>query len=618
MLERTIRQHGRKRKIENSCEDMSSANTSSKTNTSSDISTTSQAFHIEANGTPESIYLWAMQAFGNDIQQRKAFEILAAKFVLGYCVEADKNEDCQNTLTGMSRRHFLRCQHLLQEMSSSSTPNGQLVMFLTGPGGSGKSEIIKELLAYSEQFCSAIQQPFTKRTILVTACSGVAATLIHGQTLHSATFLNKNIQNIDKDDKLKFQNCVRMLVIDEISLLSGCEIRNLSKRLNWLMDNRSGVYGGIDIIFLGDFRQLTPVGKKPIYAAPVPEFSSYINCFISLQGQHRFKDDPTFGDICNRFRNGCPTTHDFITLNERIVSYHNPLPKNARVACKQNDEREAVNVATWLQYLTEHGEDKAFVILADNIEIRVEGAANMKLKDLTTFYSAVGEDDCQSHIEGKFTPMLRCYPRCPLMLTTNTDVGNNLANGTQGFCTGLVFQDGKQFHSRRINNMLVNCAYASEVKYLLWKVNNETIQIEPKTYSALRVQFPLPKHIETVDNARFTLHLKATQIPLISNNATTGHKLQGSSVDILYVPSWNYTVNWPYVVMSRVKTLKGLFLGRPLDAKKDYSVPPSLTAMLEALSARASPQHFNYNKLRIPSEYESLAKLLFHVRNRSF
>jgi energy-coupling factor transporter ATP-binding protein EcfA2 len=122
-------------------------------------------------------------------------------------------------------------------MCGRLSPNGQLIMFLTGPGGSGKSEIIKELLAYVEQFCSAIQQPFTKRTILVTACSGVAATLIHGQALHSAIFLNKSIQNIDKDEKLKFQNCVRMLIVDDISLLSGSEIKNMSKHLNWLMDD---------------------------------------------------------------------------------------------------------------------------------------------------------------------------------------------------------------------------------------------------------------------------------------------------------------------------------------------------------------------------------------------
>jgi thymidine kinase len=130
---------------------------------------------------------------------------------------------------------------------------GQLIMFLTGPGGSGKSEIINQLLSYAEKFCYNIQQPFTRNTILVTACSGVAATLIHGQTLHSATFLNTNISNIDVDEKAKFRNCVKMIIIDEISMLSGTEIKALSKRLNWLKDNHTGVYGGIHIVFIGDF-----------------------------------------------------------------------------------------------------------------------------------------------------------------------------------------------------------------------------------------------------------------------------------------------------------------------------------------------------------------------------
>ena len=171
-------------------------------------------------------------------------------------------------------------------MVGKPSKTGQLIMFLTGPGGSGKSRIISELLSYAEKFCSNIQQPFTRNTILVTACSGVAATLIHGQTLHSATFLNTNICNIDTDEKAKFQNCVKMVLIDEISMLSGSEIKALSKRLNWLTDDRSGVYGGIDIVFMGDFRQLPPISKKPIYSTTVVEFTSYINCFISLKGQY--------------------------------------------------------------------------------------------------------------------------------------------------------------------------------------------------------------------------------------------------------------------------------------------------------------------------------------------
>ena len=42
-------------------------------------------------------------------------------------------------------------------------------------------------------------------TILVTACSGVAATLIHGQTLHSVTFLNRRgFKNIPEDEAAYF------------------------------------------------------------------------------------------------------------------------------------------------------------------------------------------------------------------------------------------------------------------------------------------------------------------------------------------------------------------------------------------------------------------------------
>ena len=63
----------------------------------------------------------------------------------------------------------------------------QLVMFLTGAGGSGKSEVIKEILIYCEEYCNQICVPFTDRIIVVTALTGVAAVLIKGETLRSAT-----------------------------------------------------------------------------------------------------------------------------------------------------------------------------------------------------------------------------------------------------------------------------------------------------------------------------------------------------------------------------------------------------------------------------------------------
>ena len=399
MLQRTTRKH----------------TSSSKTGDSADSSDTNignrVVIDIEANGTPESIHLWAKQVFkddngDDDLEQQRAFEILAAKFVLTYFSEADTNNDNNDTLSGTARSEYLRCKRLLTEIVGRPAEKGQLIMFLTGPGGSGKSAIVKQLLQYAQLFCSNIKQPFTRRTILVTACSGVAATLIHGQTLHSATFLNWKEKNIDLDDKAKFQNCVKLMIVDEISLLGGSDISNLSKRMNWLADNQSGVFGGKDIAFMGDFRQLTPIGKKAIYESKCVEFRSFVNCYIALQGQYRFRKDRAFGELCSRFHSGCPTIGDFVTLNNRLVSPLNPVPKNVRTGCKRNDEREAVNVGTWIQYLKDHGDDHGFVILADNVHIRREGSRDTRLQDLATFYTRVGEDNCDTHMEGRFTPML--------------------------------------------------------------------------------------------------------------------------------------------------------------------------------------------------------------------
>eukprot|EP00985_Skeletonema_marinoi_P020429 scaffold12160_cov75-Skeletonema_marinoi.AAC.1 len=49
------------------------------------------------------------------------------------------------------------------------------------------------------------------------------------------------------------------------------------------------------------------------------------------------------------------------------------------------------------------------------------------------------------------------------------------------------------------------------------------------------------------------------QIPVNSNIATTGHKLQGMSKNTLIVNNWDYKcANWVCVVLSRVRTRKGL------------------------------------------------------------
>jgi|JI8StandDraft_1071087.scaffolds.fasta_scaffold239168_3 hypothetical protein len=47
--------------------------------------------------------------------------------------------------------------------------NEPLIPFLTGAGGSGKSEVINNFLQYAKGFCQQLGQPFGRWTIVVTA-----------------------------------------------------------------------------------------------------------------------------------------------------------------------------------------------------------------------------------------------------------------------------------------------------------------------------------------------------------------------------------------------------------------------------------------------------------------
>ena len=71
-----------------------------------------------------------------------------------------------------------------------------------------------------------------------------------------------------------------------------------------------------------------------------------------------------------------------------------------------------------------------------------------------------------------------------------------------------------------------------------------------------------------------------TQLPINTNDATTRHKFQGMSKYKLIVESWSFISNWIYVVLSRVRTLEGLFLLKPLptDCLEKFEVPRALQA----------------------------------------
>jgi hypothetical protein len=139
--------------------------------------------------------------------------------------------------------------------------------------------------------------------------------------------------------------------------------------------------------------------------------------------------------------------------------------------------------------------------------------------------------------------------------------------------------------------------HASEAEHVLWEVDRKIVKVCPKHHKTLTAKFPLPECLRLSKKDKAKVFPSAVQIPLISNDATACHKLQGSSLDAAHIPSWSCSTNWPCAMLSRVGALDGLHLGKPLDPSKDHSVPQSLRCMLRKLRRNKLPAEFDCGQL---------------------
>jgi hypothetical protein len=76
------------------------------------------------------------------------------------------------------------------------------------------------------------------------------------------------------------------------------------------------------------------------------------------------------------------------------------------------------------------------------------------------------------------------------------------------------------------------------------------------------------------------------------NHATTGHKLQGKTIESLVIAEWSKVRNWAYVVLSHVRTLGGLFLTKPIPEEINFSPASDYLDMMANLRKRilATPE----------------------------
>lgn len=113
----------------------------------------------------------------------------------------------------------------------------QLRMYLTGAGGTGKSEVVKALREFVQLWGMA-------DTLCVTATTGIAACIIHGITWHKATGHFSFVRKAKSIAVRKWWQAITMMVIDEVSMMSAKSFYQLDQWLKNLKARPDLPFGG--------------------------------------------------------------------------------------------------------------------------------------------------------------------------------------------------------------------------------------------------------------------------------------------------------------------------------------------------------------------------------------
>ena len=368
-------------------------------------------------------------------------------------------------------------------------------VFLTGAAGSGKTYVLREYINYLQNLNAYIG---------ITASTGIAATGMGGITIHSWSGLGVrdslskgDLQEIVEKKHVKDKvKKASVLIIDEISMLHHYRL-DLLDRIVKEIKNSVEPFGGMQVVFCGDFFQLPPVRKsfepEVFFAYHSDTWKNLKLKVCYLSEQHR-QSDLKYLEILNAVRDATVSEETLKVLETRFNKKADFEPTKLYSHNKDvNSENEAE-----LSKIS----GKVF-----EYEMQERGRHNL-VESLKK--SCLAPETLRLKVGAKV-----------MFVKNNFEEG--FVNGTLGTVEKCVFEEIK-------------------VKILSGKIIDvvrETWRIEEDGRSKAEI----------------------TQYPLRLAWAITVHKSQGMSLDAASIDlSASFEKGMGYVALSRVRSLEGLFL----------------------------------------------------------
>lgn len=257
-------------------------------------------------------------------------------------------------------------------------------VFLTGSAGAGKTYVLNQFIAYLKE---------NKIPVAVTASTGIAATHMNGMTIHSWSGIGvrealgpKELQSLKGKKYIKDKlEKVQVLIIDEISMLHKQQLELVNMVLKFFKQNQMP-FGGIQVVFCGDFFQLPPVGKpgeenrdKFAFMSQAWLEAKPTICYINEQ--HR-QSDNSLNAILNQIREGVAGQATMDTLTSALKNN----PKNKETLTRlytHNVDVDRINQEHLLGLKSESKVFQAVVKGPDKlVELLVKSVLTDKLLEL--------------------------------------------------------------------------------------------------------------------------------------------------------------------------------------------------------------------------------------------
>ena len=368
-------------------------------------------------------------------------------------------------------------------------------VFLTGEPGSGKTHTINTYISWLRE--RGIEPA-------ITASTGIAATHVGGMTIHawSGIGIKRDLSDWDLEALLEREPLVRrvrlahVLIIDEVSMLDAHTLTMVDRAVRTLRGNERP-FGGLQVIFVGDFFQLPPVSKgepsKFAFESPSWEEANPLHCY--LNEQHR-QDDDIFLELLGALRAGKLTAAHKQALHARAE-----YPEEGDLSTRLYPHNANVDQVN------------------DEALSKIDAPAKV-----FAMRSEGGKALVESLKRGCLSPETLTLKDGASVMFTRNNFEHGYVNGTLGTVTG--FSEGWFPLVRTREGAMIEASPEE------WRID---------------------------DRAR-TL-AKIVQIPLRLAWAITVHKSQGMSLDSAVMDlSAAFEYGQGYVALSRVRSLAGLYL----------------------------------------------------------